>query len=73
MRESNIKNTLKTCQNIMNVQKFKKLMILKIIFERSMKTLKLNKFSFKDIANTTIFKCNYFEIVIYKIDIKKIF
>ena len=40
----NIKNTLIARKNIVEVKKFKKLMIFKIIFEESKKILKFNDF-----------------------------
>ena len=42
--ESNIKNTLTARKNIMKIKKFKKLMIFRIIFEKSKKILKFNNF-----------------------------
>ena len=42
--ESNIENTLTACKNIIKIKKFKKLMIFKIIFEKSKKILKFNNF-----------------------------
>ena len=42
--ESNIENTLITRHNIVKIRKFKKLMIFKIIFEKSKKILKFNDF-----------------------------
>ena len=43
-RKSNIKNTLTARKNIVEVKKFKKLMIFKIVFEESKKILKFNDF-----------------------------
>ena len=43
-RESNTENTLTARKNIVEVRKFKKLMIFKIIFEESKKILKSNDF-----------------------------
>ena len=40
----NIENTLIARKNIIKFKKFKKLMIFKIIFEKSKKTLKFNDF-----------------------------
>ena len=42
--ELNIKNTLTARKNIIKIRKFKKLMIFKIIFEKSKKVLKFNDF-----------------------------
>ena len=43
-RKSNTMNTLFAQKNIIEVKKFKKLMIFRIIFEESKKILKLNEF-----------------------------
>ena len=43
-RELNIENTLIARKNIVEIKKFKKLMIFKIIFEKSKKILKFNNF-----------------------------
>ena len=40
----NIKNTLIARKNIVKIKKFKKLMIFRIIFEKSKKILKFNNF-----------------------------
>ena len=42
--KSNIENTLTARKNIVKVKKFKKLMIFRIIFEKSKKILKFNDF-----------------------------
>ena len=42
--ESNIKNTLIARKNIVKIKKYKKLMISKIVFEKSKKILKFNDF-----------------------------
>ena len=42
--ELNIENTLTARKNIIKIKKFKKLMIFKIIFEKSKKILKFNNF-----------------------------
>ena len=42
--KSNIKNMLIARKNIVKIRKFKKLMIFKVIFEKSKKTLKFNNF-----------------------------
>ena len=44
IRESNIENTLTARKNIVEIKKFKKLIIFKIIFEGSKKILKFNDF-----------------------------
>ena len=44
IRESNIENTLTARKNIVEVRKFKKLMIFKIVFEGNKKILKFNDF-----------------------------
>ena len=43
-RKSNIENTLIARKNIVEIKKFKKLMIFRIIFEESKKILKFNDF-----------------------------
>ena len=43
-RESNIENTLTARKNIVEIKKFKKLMIFRVIFEESKKILKFNDF-----------------------------
>ena len=43
-RKSNIENTLIARKNIVKIKKFKKLIIFKVIFERSKKILKFNNF-----------------------------
>ena len=42
--ELNIKNTLTARKNIIEIKKYKKLMIFKIIFERNKKIRKFNDF-----------------------------
>ena len=42
--ELNIENMLTTRKNIVKIKKFKKLIIFKIIFEKSKKILKFNDF-----------------------------
>ena len=44
IRELNIKNMLIARKNIVKIKKFKKLMIFKVIFEKSKKILKFNDF-----------------------------
>ena len=44
IHESNIKNTLIARKNIVKIKKFKKLMIFRVIFEKSKKILKFNDF-----------------------------
>ena len=43
-RKSNIENTLIARKNIVEIKKFKKLIIFRIIFEESKKILKFNDF-----------------------------
>ena len=43
-RKSNIENTLIARKNIVEIKRFKKLMIFRIIFEESKKILKFNNF-----------------------------
>ena len=43
-RELNTMNTLFAQKNIVEIRKFKKLMIFKVVFEESKKILKLNDF-----------------------------
>ena len=42
--KSNIEDTLPACKNIIKIKKFIKLIIFKIIFEKSKKILKFNNF-----------------------------
>ena len=42
--KSNIENTLIARKNIVKIKRFKRLMIFKIIFEKSKKILKFNNF-----------------------------
>ena len=42
--ESNIENTLTARKNIVKIKKFKKLIIFKVIFEKSKKILKFKDF-----------------------------
>ena len=72
-RESNIENMLTTRKNIVKIKRFKKLMIFKIIFEKSKKILKFNNFWIKDVVLTTILQRERFKIIIYKIKIKSMF
>ena len=44
IRKSNIENTLIARKNVVKIKKFKKLMIFRIIFEKSKKILKFNDF-----------------------------
>ena len=43
-REFNVAITLTACKNIIKMQKFKKLLMFRMIFERSKKILKSNDF-----------------------------
>ena len=62
--ELNIENTLTARKNIVEIKKFKKLMIFRIIFEKNKKILKSNDFWIKNVAITTIFKREKFEMMI---------
>ena len=42
--KSNIENTLTARKNILKIEKFKKLIIFKLIFEKSKKLLEFNNF-----------------------------
>ena len=72
-RELNIMNTLFARKNIVEVKRFKRLMIFKIVFEESKKILKSNDFWIKNVAITTTFKRERFEIMIHKIKVKNMF
>ena len=72
-RKSNTMNTLFARKNIVEIKKFKKLMIFRIVFERNKKILKSNDFWIKNVAITTIFKREKFEMMIHKIKIKSMF
>ena len=69
-RESDIENTLTARKNIVEIKKFKKLMIFRIIFEKSKKILKFNDFWIKDVASTTILRREKSEMMIHEIKIK---
>ena len=43
-RESDIENTLVARKNIVEIRRFKKLMIFRVVFEESKKILKFNDF-----------------------------
>ena len=72
-RESDIKDTLTARKNIVEVKKFKKLMIFKIIFEESKKILKFNDFWIKNVVLTAILRRERSEMMIHKIKIKSMF
>ena len=71
--ESNIKNTLIVRKNIVEIKRFKKLMIFKIIFEESKKILKFNDFWIRDVVSTTILRREKSEIIIHEIKVKNMF
>ena len=48
-------------------------MIFRMISEESRKILKLNKFWFKNVAETVVLKRDRFNVVIHEVKIKKIF
>ena len=73
IRELNMINTLPARKNIVEIRKFKKLMIFRIISEKSKKILKSNDFWIKNVAITTTFKREKFKMIIHKIKIKNIF
>ena len=68
--ESNIKNTLTACKNIVKIKRFKELIIFKIIFEESKKILKFNDFQIKNVVLTTILRREKFKMIIYEIKFK---
>ena len=69
-RKSDIENTLTARKNIVEIKRFKKLMIFKIIFEGSKKILKFNDFWIKDIASTATLRRERFKMMIHEIKIK---
>ena len=72
-RKSNIENTLTARKNIVKIRKFKKLMIFKVIFEKSKKILKFNNFWIRNVVSTTILRREKFEIIIHEIKVKSMF
>ena len=72
-RKSNTMNTLLARKNIVEVKKFKKLMIFKIVSEESKKILKSNNFWVKNVVITTIFRRERFEVMIHEVKIKNMF
>ena len=68
--ESDIENTLIARKNIVEIRRFKKLMIFRIIFEESKKILKFNNFWVKDVASTTTLRREKFEMMIHKVKVK---
>ena len=72
-RELNTMNTLFARKNIVKIKKFKKLMIFKIVFKKNKKILKLNNFWIKNVAITTTFRRERFEIMIHEIKVKNMF
>ena len=71
--KSNIENTLIARKNIIKIKKFKRLMIFRIIFEKSKKILKFNNFWIKNVVSTTILRRKKFEMIIYEIKVKNMF
>ena len=71
--KSNIESTLTARKNIVKIRKFKKLMIFKIIFEKSKKILKFNDFWIKDVVSTTTLRREKSEIIIHEIKVKNMF
>ena len=69
-RELNTMNTLSARKNIVEIKRFKKLMIFRIIFEKNKKILKLNDFWIKNVAITTILKRERFKMMIHEIKVK---
>ena len=72
-RKSDTMNTLFIQKNIVEIKKFKKLMIFKIIFEKNKKILKSNNFWIKGVAITTIFRHKKFKMMIHEIKVKNMF
>ena len=72
-RKSDTMNTLSARKNIVEIKRFKKLIIFKVIFEENKKILKLSDFWIKNVAITTTLKREKFKMIIYKIKIKSIF
>ena len=70
IRESNIENTLIARKNIVEIRKFKKLMIFRIIFEENKKILKFNDFWIRNVASTTILRREKSKMMIHEIKVK---
>ena len=70
--EFNVAITLTARKNIMKVQKFKKLIMFRMIFEKSKKILKLNDIQVKNVVTTAIFRRKKFKIMMHKIKVKSI-
>ena len=73
IRESDIEDTLTARKNIVKIKRFKKLMIFRIIFEKSKKILKFNDFWVRDIVSTAILRRERFKMMIHGIKIKNMF
>ena len=70
IRESDIENTLTARKNIVEIKKFKKLMIFRIIFEENKKILKFNDFWIKNVVSTAILRREKSEMMIHEIRVK---
>ena len=70
IRESDIENTLIARKNIVEIRKFKKLMIFRIIFEESKKILKFNDFWIRNVASTATLWREKFKMMIHEIKVK---
>ena len=69
-RESDIEDTLTARKNIVEIKKFKKLMIFRIVFEESKKILKFNDFWVRDVVSTATLRRERSKMMIYEIRIK---
>ena len=69
-RKSNIENTLTARKNIVEIKKFKKLMIFRVVFEESKKILKFNDFWIRDVVSTATLRRERSEMMIHEIKIK---
>ena len=68
--KSNIENTLIARKNIVEIKKFKELIIFRMIFEENKKILKSNDFWVKDVISTTVLRREKFEMIIHEIKVK---
>ena len=66
----NVSITLTVHKNIMKMQRFKKLIMFKVIFEKSKKILKSNDFLIKDVVIIITFRREKFEIMMHEINIE---
>ena len=69
-RKLNIENTLIARKNIVEIKRFKKLMIFKVIFEESKKILKFNDFWIRNVVSTTTLRRERFKMMIHEIKVK---